>query len=1265
MRSILAMSLTLALVGCGGSSKDAANPTAAGSGIAYHETRMVRAAPVLTDDPTSGRCADASQPCYKDNNDALSGQHDILRIEDIAWGAQHILVQEQGDLETFVGSMQLTANSGPQPGGGRATSLSGSQNYAGTSPPALVSARLFDSDRDVVVTALAGLDLSVVVDSKDGLVTQGTGATRPSRAYRSFLYAAKGPFVQGGLDAVAFATAHVDTRDEGVGATLQVIGAADTRNPATGLKIGPPLDVFAMKAVAVGNFFGTGPVIVSAVPTDTTVTLYYYAVDSSTLALNWIDTATLRLTRPAGARAAQTMSVSMAAGRFNTLAYDQLLIAVTDDARTDLLSVDTGDNGLPVQRLSAVSAQHNDFRAVLRAGRFDWSSPFDSVAYMLTDRLNHKLPSVPSDERVVLILGLDENLDVVGKAKTAFDPNQCLYDMQVGNFDRRQKDPRPNAPPDATISNPNLQLVFASSGLDGPADTPGECSGGAQDNQPSPGLTISVWDVVVGSDGGLTIVPDIASISYTGNPALNGFYLEQLSLAVPDLQGRSLRLGTPQIITVERRTQPSVIVAAPPMHADWIDGQLRNFSMAPGGFSVTYNNANTQKVQTTTKHTTTWSWGAEEKFDAKVSQGPCGLVCEKAEFKASAKQALDGANAATKKTYRSLEADVSVATGQFDVVWFHDSSLTLYVYPVLGRTVCRGGADTCDPADRVPMTLTIAAPDTITNLAAIDASALTWYQPTWMPGNLLSYPGTLGQLQAATTEADGLFQLVDPLKFNTGTDDIEQTLQWKIVNTDGTTTTMNQNYSFKASVSVSTSWGIKAISSGSVGFEVSTGGSFGFKDLSDSQMTLSGSTGLKFEKQAVFASASRYRYDFSPYVFSDVQPLDAQSVPAGNAPFGLIYGGYVVDLLSQSAGTIWSDSSQLYSRAPDVGFNQPLRFKADPPLLAPAPGDVGCLSTDGTIDKYDCVEMSESKPENPYLDDYHHMRGFFVTDPGANGGGPQLSTINAGQPVLLQARVHNFSLKDMPPGSIVRVSFYLMRWDTSTQTPIGDSVYLGTGQTDPVSRWRNDSDSPNWRLVRLPFNNTVDYQDQDVVFWVVTWIEDASGNLVAELPGKGLKQIPTLEGLEFAEAAQLEEEHGNNVGFYNQVFHVFAPSTGATAAVARIAATKPSAQMTHSGADKVVVRPGERARVGTRVLAGENHLPSGLRVDFYDGNPRVGGRAIGTRVLPHLRSGAIHEFIATFRSTVCGPHEIHALAGPGTRFEHHAIVETITVDCRN
>jgi hypothetical protein len=186
--------------------------------------------------------------------------------------------------------------------------------------------------------------------------------------------------------------------------------------------------------------------------------------------------------------------------------------------------------------------------------------------------------------------------------------------------------------------------------------------------------------------------------------------------------------------------------------------------------------------------------------------------------------------------------------------------------------------------------------------------------------------------------------------------------------------------------------------------------------------------------------------------------------------------------------------------------------------------------------------------------------------------------------------------------------------------------------------------------------------NQDLVFWVVVWMEDASGNIVKELPLHSLSAIPG-DGADFLSVAGLEQTYSNNLGFYNQVFHVFPKSSPAAARTTTPPEGEVGAGIIKAGSESQNIRRGERTLVAAKVRTGSMDLNAGLKVAFYDGVPENGGTLFGLHNVPHLRPDSIYDFRVAFRSDVCGRHDIYVVAGQGTRHEHTAKLKPVRVKC--
>ena len=143
--------------------------------------------------------------------------------------------------------------------------------------------------------------------------------------------------------------------------------------------------------------------------------------------------------------------------------------------------------------------------------------------------------------------------------------DECPDDLAVGNFDRMQHSNPPQR-------EPNLQLAVASA----------PCNATAH---------VQIFDVNPLADPtqGFQVTGNNV---YSFSDILGG--VGRMALAAADLQGRSSRLGAPTKVTINNTTQPSTVIAMPPMHADFITAagakapEVLNLSVVPEGFRTGY-----------------------------------------------------------------------------------------------------------------------------------------------------------------------------------------------------------------------------------------------------------------------------------------------------------------------------------------------------------------------------------------------------------------------------------------------------------------------------------------------------------------------------------------------------------------------------------------------------------------------------------------------------------------------------------------------------
>jgi hypothetical protein len=277
---------------------------------------------------------------------------------------------------------------------------------------------------------------------------------------------------------------------------------------------------------------------------------------------------------------------------------DQLV----DGGNVEVHLIDFDANSIqPVRKTTwSTSDSATSMTLKLKAGRFDWESPTEQVAWMSSSGGGTRLSVLTVDPQT---LNVSRKADIL----PIQDPGSRFlgYDIAVGNFDHMQKS---TADPTMLERDPDLQIAVL----------------GARQNtgngQTGTGF-LYLYDV---SDDYSTLTQVsstlLTEVYFGGNNIL------QMAIAAGDLQGRSFRLGAGYKVTVDR-TEPTVVLAMPPMHADYISPSgndsptVLNLSVAPDGFMSGYSQTTTTDTTVTQTDTTSSSFSGEESIGGSVTLG--------------------------------------------------------------------------------------------------------------------------------------------------------------------------------------------------------------------------------------------------------------------------------------------------------------------------------------------------------------------------------------------------------------------------------------------------------------------------------------------------------------------------------------------------------------------------------------------------------------------------------------------------------------------
>ncbi len=1150
----------------------------------------------------------ASEPDYSKVDDFLDGQRTLFSINDVMIGGLVLPTDDgtkipESDVYTLPGFVPVHVN-------------------------IETAVRMFDSSHDTLIYNNVTVLFAADPDSGKAvkLSIGGPGDELDLSAI------ATGDFKQNGFKDVVIASK----------SGVRIVAARDPHDFAKGLYTGPvfkPANYLAdyrtsntNLSLAVGDFLGDG---------QHEVALFYGNTDKNKALLDilTVDPKTLALTSKSEFLVvlhAPTFSVtgSLAAGRFGSAVHDQLAMGVyayksiEPQHRLTIRSFDVDSSFKVIQKDGVATPFESGGDVAVQAARFNPASPYYQLAVKYDlGRGKVRLGIVTFDTALKIRL---PNFTVA--------PVSCsVAGLSVGNFSRIEPVP---TNPDKTQQSLLLQLAIETD----------NCSGRDM------GLNIFNVNPPATPGGDFTIDPKQAFTRTTNDPQ----WLQNLNLPIIaiDTRGRSFILGQPTKVVIEDTDQPSVVAAMPPMHVDFIPPvgsntpEILNVSAIPDGFRTLYETTSSEEKESSTTNTASWSYGAEQKVSASVEIGSVedGFG---AKVSAATRAAQDFKEVSETEhgSYEAKKFSVHVKTGFSDHVWLTGTRFNIYVYPVLGKTVCPAAEPDCKESEKFPLTIQFSAPD-YTSYEHLDGKLVPWYQPPWEPGNLLSYPANFGQLQQSVPAID---KLSADNTWRTDESTLTEQTDWIKEETNGTSTSVDENYSFNHELSVAGACCGRLVT-GTVSAELNLSGSTGFTDLNKAIATVGKSTGLGVEKPGTFLTPTNYNYAVTPYIFGQPHPpsmVDKVPLEGDVETSGILRTAFVANPLRTNAGRWWRSA---YSSAPDVGLSHPSRWEIESlGLENPIPRN--CRQVGSRETTMDCAIFGPSFPNKPWDSLFHIMRGFFISSALNPGKGPQLTTAMAGDKLTLEARVYNFSFAPMPSNSEVHVRFYVQPLD-ERKNPIGNSQLINEQDVvlSSIPPFSEDVNAPaNWVLATSTFDTTP-YESQYLTFWVVVWMQTPDGKLVPEIAGHGLKRIPgTLNSI----ADVKTEAYSNNVGFYNSEFYVFAKNS--------LAAEPPTnAEPATIAMDPLSISDcqplrGHVTRIAT-LLNAEHNSASGVTAIFYDGDPNAGGTAFGFERAPYIAENSLYTIEAPYFASTCGPHDIYVVVHPGAADE---VVQksSLTVEC--
>ena len=200
----------------------------------------------------------------------------------------------------------------------------------------------------------------------------------------------------------------------------------------------------------------------------------------------------------------------------------------------------------------------------------------------------------------------------------------------------------------------------------------------------------------------------------------------------------------------------------------------------------------------------------------------------------------------------------------------------------------------------------------------------------------------------------------------------------------------------------------------------------------------------------------------------------------------------------------------------------------------------------------------------------------------------------------------------------------------------------------PAFNSQTEPSQPNYTVVTTSLDTSTlggTYQ----IFWVLVWVEDSAGNMIAELPGHGLSAKPgslaTIGDVPLEEVTLdgATKTFSNNVGYLHSKFYIAPQTTQAPPT------TDPVLSINNVQISPVTPAPGERVIVSADIFsvaapADAVHVrlfPSAAAWDAHRADPsRPQPKPFDVELLPFIANGKSDRLEVPYQTNMCGKQEI-------------------------
>ena len=180
-------------------------------------------------------------------------------------------------------------------------------------------------------------------------------------------------------------------------------------------------------------------------------------------------------------------------------------------------------------------------------------------------------------------------------------------------------------------------------------------------------------------------------------------------------------------------------ISSVPNPVDKVLPQVMNLSAVPDGYKATYDQEDSTGNKSGSTNTTSWSFSPKQSTSGWLTFGNpeegSGLKI-KDTFKAAQENLKGSQEHAHGKSQRQT-FNLSATTGFSDEVFYLNSDFNIWVYPVIGKTVCPARpprSQIVRKPKEFSLTVEFSAPNGNALTKVTQGQALQWYQPplgTW------------------------------------------------------------------------------------------------------------------------------------------------------------------------------------------------------------------------------------------------------------------------------------------------------------------------------------------------------------------------------------------------------------------------------------------------------------------------------------------------------------------------------------------------------